>query len=341
MSGPVLVTGANGCIGAWVIRRLLADGDDVLALDVGDDDHRLRMILHGSEHAAGLERVRADIRDLDRLRGLIQEHQVERVIHLAALQVPFARADPPLGAAVNVVGTVNLFQAVKGSPAAERPLVYASSVAVYRPEGGDPGAGMPDTHYGVHKRANEGNARVFWRDDGIPSVGLRPHVVYGVGRDQGLTSSPTVAMLHAAAGRGFTIPYGGSSQLHFADDAAAAFVAASRAEYAGATVADIGGPATGMGEVVAAIERAAGAARGARDVRGQAAAVPGRGERRRPRVRHRPGASHAVGRRRRPHGGVVPRAAGRGPRRPARARDLSRYAACCAGAARDASSPRL
>jgi UDP-glucuronate 4-epimerase len=258
MSGRVLVTGANGCIGAWVIRRLLADGDDVLALDVGDDDHRLKMILHGTEQRGRLDRVRADIRDLDRLRELVREHDVERVIHLAALQVPFARANPPLGAAVNVVGSVNLFEAVKGSRAADHPLVYASSVAVYRPEGGAPGDGMPDTHYGVHKRANEGNARVSWRDDAIASIGLRPHVVYGVGRDQGLTSSPTVAMLHAAAGRGFTIPYGGGSQLHFAEDAADVFVAASRADYEGAIVADLGGPAVQMREVVEAIRRAAG-----------------------------------------------------------------------------------
>jgi UDP-glucuronate 4-epimerase len=258
MSGRVLVTGANGCIGAWVIRRLLADGDHVLALDVGDDDHRLKMILHGAEQQGRLDRVRADIRDLDRLRALVREHDVERVVHLAALQVPFARANPPLGAAVNVVGTVNLFEAVKESRAAERPLVYASSVAVYRPEGGSPGDGMPDTHYGVHKRANEGNARVSWRDDGIASIGLRPHVVYGVGRDQGLTSSPTVAMLHAAAGRGFTIPYGGSSQLHFAEDAADIFVAASRADYAGATVADLGGPPVHMRQIVESIRRAAG-----------------------------------------------------------------------------------
>jgi nucleoside-diphosphate-sugar epimerase len=255
---PVLVTGANGCIGAWVIRRLLEDGEDVVALDAGEDDRRLRMVLHGAARRGALDQVRADIRDLDGLRALVRGRGIERVIHLAALQVPFARADPPLGAAVNVVGTVNLFAAVKGTPAPAHPLVYASSVAVYRPDGGAPGDGMPDTHYGVYKRANEGNARVFWRDDGIPSVGLRPHTVYGVGRDQGLTSAPTVAMLHAAAGRGHRIPYGGSSQLHFVEDVAAAFVAASRAEHAGALVADLGGPAVPMADVVAAIERAAG-----------------------------------------------------------------------------------
>jgi UDP-glucuronate 4-epimerase len=258
MSGRVLVTGANGCIGAWVIRRLLADGEEVVALDVGDDLHRLRMILHGAEQRGGLEQVRADIRELDVLKTLVREREVDRVIHLAALQVPFTRANPPLGAAVNVMGTVNLFEAVKGTPAAERPLVYASSVAVYRPSGGAPGDGFPDTHYGVYKRANEGNARIYWRDDGLASIGLRPHVVYGVGRDQGLTSSPTVAMLHAAGGRGYRIPYGGASQLHFAEDAAGVFVAAANAPYEGAVVADLGGPSVHMADIVAAIEAAAG-----------------------------------------------------------------------------------
>ena len=259
----VLVTGANGCIGAWVIRRLLTDGEAVLGLDANADDHRLRMVLHGHATTGRLEQVVGDIRDLDGLRALIREHDVERVIHLAALQVPFSRADPPLGAAVNVVGTVNVFEAVKGTPAAGHPVVYASSTAVYRAEGGAPGDGLPDTHYGVYKRANEGNARIFWRDDGIASIGLRPHTVYGVGRDQGVTSSPTVAMLHAAAGRGCHIPYGGGSQLHLAEDAAATFVAASRAEHEGAVVADLGGPAVAMAEVVEAIERAAGELDGA------------------------------------------------------------------------------
>ena len=52
MSGRVLVTGANGCIGAWVIRRLLGDGEDVVALDAGEDDRRLRMVLHGARTGA-------------------------------------------------------------------------------------------------------------------------------------------------------------------------------------------------------------------------------------------------------------------------------------------------
>ena len=61
---------------------------------------------------------------------------------------------------------------------------------------GEDGAAAPDedsaceptTHYGVYKRANEGTARIFWQDNNMPSVGLRPLTVYGVGRDQGLTS---------------------------------------------------------------------------------------------------------------------------------------------------------
>ena len=254
MSGRVLVTGANGCIGAWVIRQFLADGEEVVALDAGDDDHRLRMILHGVEQRGKLEKVRADIRDLDGLKRLVRDREVDRVIHLAALQVPFARANPPLGAAVNVVGTVNLFEAVKGTPAAERPLVYASSVAVYQPSGGGPRDGLPDTHYGVYKRANEGTAQVYARDDGIASIGFRPYSVYGVGRDQGVTASPTWAMLAAARGEPYTIAFSGAGHLQLAEDVAAACIAASRAGFEGATTLNLSGPCPDVTEIVAAIE---------------------------------------------------------------------------------------
>jgi hypothetical protein len=57
---------------------------------------------------------------------------------------------------------------------------------------------QPGTLDGVYTRANESTA---WLDGaGVPSVGPHPHIVYGVGRDQGLTSTVTAAMLAAAAG---------------------------------------------------------------------------------------------------------------------------------------------
>ena len=85
-------------------------------------------------------------------------------------------------------------------------------------------SGQPGTLYGVYKRANEGTAHVYWADHGVASVGLRPHTVFGPGRDQGLTSAPTTAMLAAACGRPYRIPFGGTSQFQYAPDAARAFV---------------------------------------------------------------------------------------------------------------------
>jgi nucleoside-diphosphate-sugar epimerase len=255
-----LVTGAHGCIGAWVIRRLLSEGADVVALDVSDDDHRLRIVLSEAEMQA-LPRVRTDITDLDALADTLAEHEITNVIHLAALQVPFCRADPSLGARVNVVGTVNVLEAVARRDAAMAPVAYASSIAAYaadaRPGAADADAdGVPGTLYGVYKRANEGTAALYWSDREVPSVGLRPHTVYGPGRDQGLTSSPTAAMLAAAAGRSFEIPFGGRFQFQYAPDVAAAFILASRSRARSATVHGLTGRAIHMSDVVTAIEAA-------------------------------------------------------------------------------------
>ena len=252
-----LVTGAHGCIGAWVIRRLISEGADVVALDVSDDAHRLRMVLSESELAA-LPTVRTDITDLDSLERTLAAHEITNVIHLAALQVPFCRADPSLGARVNVVGTVNVLEAAARSSAVMAPVVYASSIAAYDAvdAGGDAGGGVPGTLYGVYKRANEGTAALYWTDRELASVGLRPHTVYGPGRDQGLTSSPTAAILAAAAGRPFEIPFGGRFQFQYAPDVAAAFILASRSRARSATVHNLSSRAVHMSDVVAAIEAA-------------------------------------------------------------------------------------
>ena len=250
MSERFLVTGAYGCIGAWVLRQLLDEGVEVVAADASTDDHRVRALLDPRE----LEFVRADISQPDEVRALF-EREPTHVVHLAALQVPACREDPVRGAQVNVVGTAAVFAAAAGLGT---PVVYASSAAAFAAaDAGDAApSGHPDTHYGVYKLANEETARVFAADSGVSSIGLRPYVVYGPGRDQGLTSAPTKAMLAAARGEPFVIPYSGTSQLQYAPDVAAAFVAAARSSFDGATVLNVPGLTVTVDETVAAIERA-------------------------------------------------------------------------------------
>jgi nucleoside-diphosphate-sugar epimerase len=116
--------------------------------------------------------------------------------------------------------------------------------------------GHPINHYGVHKQANEGAARVYWRDDGVASVGLRPHIVYGPGRDHGMTAGPTLAMVAAVRGERYEIPFGGRAQFQYAPDAARLFIEAARTAGEGAAVRNLGGPAEHVSDVVAAIEAA-------------------------------------------------------------------------------------
>ena len=243
-----LVTGAYGCIGAWVVHELVRAGRDVVTFDLSPEPRRLRLLLD-DDAIAPIPHVAGDIAELATVERALDEHEITRVVHLAALQVPFCRADPVLGARVNVVGTVNVFEAAKSRELA--PVVYASSVAAFDADGTM--EGHPGTIYGVYKRANESTAAVFFAESGVSSVGLRPHTVYGVGRDQGVTSAPTAAMLAAAAGKPYRIPYGGSAQLQLAQDAARAFVAASLAGHAGASVHNLRGQKASVEEIVAAI----------------------------------------------------------------------------------------
>ncbi len=259
LSERVLVTGALGCLGAWAVKAVLDDGDEPVGYDLGDSTHRLELILSPAERAR-LTLVRGDITDLEAFSHTLDEHAITRVVHLAGLQVPFCRADPVLGARVNVVGTVNVFEAVKERLDRIPGVAYASSAAVYGPDDPSPapesGGTAPGTIYGVYKLANEGTARLYQAESGVPSIGIRPYVVYGPGRDQGMTAGPTEAMAAAARGEGFAIGYGGVARYDYAPSVARAFVRAASAP-AGAVVANFPGVGASMQEVVAAIEAAA------------------------------------------------------------------------------------
>ncbi|MFT5369946.1 MAG: UDP-glucuronate 4-epimerase [Candidatus Latescibacterota bacterium] len=259
-----LITGALGCIGAWAVRNLVRENVPVTVFDLASEPKRLQLLLSDDE-LSNVSFVAGDITDLGAFEKALDDYDITHVIHLAGLQVPFCKADPPLGARVNVVGTVNVFDAVKRRKDRINKVVYASSVAVFgTPEDYEPGAAltddaalMPHTHYGVYKQANEGTAHVYWNDDGVASIGFRPYVVYGVGRDQGVTSTPTTAMLAAAANKPYHISYGGQTVFQYVDDTARAFIQAARAKYEGAGAFNLGGLSPHMTEVVAAIQKAA------------------------------------------------------------------------------------
>lgn len=249
MTGAILVTGAGGCIGAWVVARLAREGAGVIAFDLTDDRRRLRLALDDRAVAA-VSWIKGDVTDVAALEAAIAAHGVEAIIHLAALQIPFCKADPLAGARVNVVGQTAVFEAARRASLLH--VVYASSVAALGIK--DPAA-HPTTLYGVFKRADEGIAHVYWQDWQVPSIGLRPHTVYGPGRDQGLTSAPTKAMVAAVAGVPFTIPFSGPLAFQFVDEVAEAFVRCARADVAGAHVHDLQGEATDVEAIVAAIRR--------------------------------------------------------------------------------------
>lgn len=237
-----LVTGANGCIGAWVVKLLHEAGTDVIAFDLNADDHRHRLINDGTvpdvDWRLGDLTVPADV-----MRAAAD---ATRIVHLAALQIPFCRADPSGGAAVNVTGTVNVFEAARALDI--RQIAQASSIAVFGAADDYDEAILPEnaprrptTLYGVYKVATEDLAGVYWADHGVRSVGLRPHTVFGPGRDQGMTSLPSVAIERAVAHEPFHVDFGGRLDFQFAPDVAAAFIHAAVATIDGAPTFNLSG----------------------------------------------------------------------------------------------------
>lgn len=256
-----LITGAKGFIGAWIVKVLLERGDRPLIFDLDAESHRLRALL-SEEQLGSISFICGDVSKLEDVESAVADNGITHLIHLAALQVPFCAADPPLGARVNVVGTVNIFETAKRHRDQIRKVVYASSAAVYGPEEfygtdriPDDAPLQPVTLYGVYKQCNEGTARIYYTNHGISSIALRPSTVYGVGRDQGLTSGPTKAMKACVAGRPYTIAFTGRMDLQYVRDTAVAFIRAGESGLEGARVYTPRGAVVSTEDVLTALER--------------------------------------------------------------------------------------
>lgn len=250
----VLITGGFGFIGSWIIKDLLERDAGAYVYDLELDLNRLSLIASPSQ-IEQVEYVSGDILDRGRLVTALARHQITHVIHLAGLQVPTCRADPVFGAQVNVVGTLCLFEAVRQVHPQIQRVVYASSAAVWGSPDDYNGGSQPDdgrlaprTLYGGFKVCNELNARVYWYDYGISSIGLRPWTVYGVGRDQGVTSEPTRALKAVAMGRRYHISYGGWEDMQYVEDIARTTIRCLDAPFTGAAAYNLRGDLVEMSD---------------------------------------------------------------------------------------------
>ena len=235
---PVLVTGAGGCIGSWTLAILVRAGVPVVAFDLAADRRRPGLLMTGDE-LGKVTWEAGDIAEPETVERVVSAHGASAIIHLAALQVPFCRVDPIEGARVNVVGTVAVFEAARRHGV--RRVAYASSVAAH---GAAPETPWLATLYGAYKACDEAIARTYWQDWRVPSIGIRPGVAYGVGRDQGMTSKTTTAILAAALGKEYEVPFRGPVSYLYAGEIASAFVRAVSREGEGAPVFDCNGVVT-------------------------------------------------------------------------------------------------
>ncbi len=232
--GPVIVTGAGGCIGSWILTILYRSGIPCIGVDLTDQKDRLELIL--GKETSKIKWEVCDITNLKLLKKVITSYNPSAIIHLAGLQVPFCSSDPALGARVNVEGTINILEIAR--EASIKRTVYASSVAAL---GMPPKGPWKETLYGAYKLANEHTAFVYWQDWQVPSIGIRPNIVYGLARDQGMSSKNTLAIQAAVLNESYQIPFNGKYSWLYVGEAALAFITSISKDMTGAHVFNLNG----------------------------------------------------------------------------------------------------
>jgi len=210
-----LVTGGGGFIGWRVVRNLLARGIPTVVADWGVDP-RVRERLE-RESGALVGFVPCDVAEFSDVERCFRlQPEITHAIHLAYLMSAEVEANPHLGARVNVLGMVNLFEAAVNHRL-ER-LVFTSSETVYgasqlvygeRPVRESDHCAPKDHFftYGVMKILNEFMAEKYVQKHGISMACARPPVVFGHGRKRGAVLWAEQFFSLPAIGKPISLPF--------------------------------------------------------------------------------------------------------------------------------------
>lgn len=189
MTSPILVTGAAGFIGHAVAHRLLARGERVIGVDIVNDYYdpslkEARLATFAGHNSFTFERL--DIADTEKMKALVRDHNIVRVVHLAAQAgVRYSLENPFAYERSNLAGHLSIMEACRHQEGFEH-LVYASSSSVYgeKPMGSagfkeDEPAVDPVSLYAATKRACELMSQSYAKLYGFPQTGIRLFTVYG------------------------------------------------------------------------------------------------------------------------------------------------------------------
>ena len=247
MSRSIVVTGAAGFLGSWVTKQLLEEGWRVTAFDRVRDDTKLRRIA-GNAAADTVTWHDGDIADPNTIGPVIREARPDRVIHLAAVLIPVCKDDPVTGARINVIGHINVMEAAADAGCGH--VVYASSGAAT----GRARDGALFTVYGTFKHWNEEFSATRWRDRGIASIGLRPAVVYGPGREVGATAFVNAAIEDVVAGRPHRLTTRWRHRVEYVEEIADAFCKCAALDVEGAHACDLTTKVTDENDLIAVLQ---------------------------------------------------------------------------------------
>lgn len=184
----ILVTGAAGFIGAYLVKRLLSDVPTarIIGIDSVNDYYDVRLKeyrLKGLSENENFTFVRGNIADKGLICDIFDKYRPSVVVNLAAQAgVRYSITNPDVYVESNLIGFFNILEACRRYPVEH--LVYASSSSVYGsnkkvPYSTDDKVDNPVSLYAATKKSNELMAHAYSKLYNIPSTGLRFFTVYG------------------------------------------------------------------------------------------------------------------------------------------------------------------
>ncbi len=233
METRILITGGQSFLGAWTARFLLEEGTPFLLLDPAPTNSVLAQVID-PEPLRSIPRVFGNLFDPRFLHSVMEERGVTAAIHLAGVDDPAFRGGAERAKRARNDGLASLLDAAGSVPGLASGIVYASTEPPIQEE----------------------RARRASSETRVASLGVRLPPVYGAGGEAGPHGAFTRAIKAAVLARRFTIPFAGTVEVAYVEDAVRALIAAAREPRSEAAAWPLGVDAVDVGEFIREIESA-------------------------------------------------------------------------------------